>query len=208
MSLFSICQSARPLAKAIPWAALLGGAMFVWPQLAEAAHSGPFSKLSGEWRGGGRIVSSNGGAQPITCRAHYEVSAGGASLSQSLVCASDSYRVDIRSNLVAEGQNVRGAWQETTRNISGNLYGQIVNGAFAGSVDGPGFTAGISLRTSGRRQTVEITPHAGDITRVEVALTRTSAENRMTSQRGPLTDFSNGPAGPGAQPGDGGWNGE
>jgi hypothetical protein len=93
------------------------------------------------------------------------------SLTQSLVCASDSYRFDIHSSVVADGESVQGDWQEATRNVSGSLKGSIQNGIFEGSVEGSGFTAQLSLRTNGHKQSVVIVPRGADIQKVDIALT-------------------------------------
>ena len=37
----------------------------------------------------------------------------------SLVCASDSYRVDFHADLYTDGQNLHGKWTETTRSAEG-----------------------------------------------------------------------------------------
>jgi hypothetical protein len=140
------------------------------PQEGVARSSGPFSKFSGSWRGDGEIVGADGSSERIACRASYQTAEDGASLAQSLVCASDSYRFDIHSNVVADDDRVRGDWQESTRNVSGNLKGSIQNGDFEGSVDGAGFTAQISLRTNGRKQSVVIVPQGADIQRVDITL--------------------------------------
>jgi hypothetical protein len=118
-------------------------------------------------------VSTGGGAEAISCRARGDVSEGGESLSEALVCASASARFDIRFNAVAEGGSVTGSWQETTRGVGGNLSGQIEGGAFEGSVQGSGFTASVSYRSNGRTQSVVINPNnAGGIARVEASLRR------------------------------------
>jgi hypothetical protein len=69
-------------------------------------------------------------------------------LSESLVCASDTYRVDVDSYIVADGHSVEGHWQETTRQVQGNLTGQIVDGDLEGGVVGPGFTAETERRAA------------------------------------------------------------
>jgi hypothetical protein len=146
-------------------------ARLVAPQEGVARSSGPFTKFSGHWRGAGEIVGSDGRRERISCRASYETSEAGMNLTQSLVCASDSYRFDIHSNAVADGENVQGDWQEATRNVSGSLKGSIQNGIFEGSVEGAGFTAQLSLRTNGRKQSVVIVPRGADIQKVDIALT-------------------------------------
>jgi hypothetical protein len=146
--------------------------LLVFPQtvLAEPAH--PFAKFLGSWRGSGQVVGVNGSSERINCRASYSALQEGDALSQTLVCASDSYRIDIRSNVIAAGQQVQGRWEETTRQATGDLVGHIANGAFEGDVTGPGFTATISLRAVGRRQYVNIQPQGGDIAKVEINLSR------------------------------------
>jgi len=154
---------------------LVAGALLLAPQIGWAAPAASaFGKFSGEWRGSGQVTGTDGKSESITCRARYETSASGESLTQALVCASDSFRFDIRSNVVADGENASGGWQETTRNVTGNLTGHIRDGDFEGNVSGVGFTAEVSLRLSGRKQDVVLTPHGGDVAKVQIVLSRAS----------------------------------
>jgi hypothetical protein len=89
-----------------------------------------------------------------------------------MVCASDSYRFDIRTRAVSEGGSVRGDWQETTRGVSGQFSGRASDGHFNGSIVGGGFSAAFSLHASGRRQTFVLRPQGADVASVEVALSR------------------------------------
>jgi len=174
MSVVSIRLPRNPIVKALPLAAALAGAVLAWPQAGLARHEGPFAPFSGDWRGSGHVTTTDERAEAIGCRARGDVSQGGASLSQTLVCASASARFDIRFNAVAEGGRVTGTWQETTRGVSGNIAGQIVYGAFEGSVDAPGFGASVTYRSNGHAQAIVIRPNggAGGITSVEVSLRR------------------------------------
>jgi len=61
---------------------------------------------------------SNGAAERIRCRATYAVNGAGRALQQTLRCASDSYRLDISSNVVSEGGALSGSWSEATRGVS------------------------------------------------------------------------------------------
>ncbi len=146
----------------------------LWAQAGMAHTSNPVAKFLGGWRGSGHVVGSDGHSERISCRATYSESNGGEALSQSLVCASDSYRFDVRSYVVADGRDVQGHWEETTRNVSGQLSGQVEDGQFDGSIAGPAFTAQMSLRTTGRRQAISITPQGGDIAKVDIVLSRES----------------------------------
>jgi hypothetical protein len=139
---------------------------------ATAQSAGPFGKISGTWRGVGKVVTSDGNGEKIRCTATYSPASSGQSLSQALVCASDSYRVDIKSFIVADGQAVQGHWEESVRQAVGQLDGRLVGGQFEGRISGPGFEARLSLVTNGARQTILITPSGGSISRVQIALSR------------------------------------
>jgi len=123
---------------------------------ASQAQSGPFAGMAGVWSGGGTVTLDDGSTERIRCRATYAVGAGGNGLNQSLTCASDSYRFNLSSNVVARGGALSGSWSESSRNISGNLEGRGGNGAFQVVASAPGFNANISLHTTGNKQSVVI----------------------------------------------------
>src|SRR5262249_33744738 len=89
------------------------------------AQTGPFANMAGAWTGSGKILIKDGGSESIRCRATYTVANAGAGLSQVLRCASDSYRFDLTTNVVASGSTVSGSWSETSRNVNGTLGGKI-----------------------------------------------------------------------------------
>jgi hypothetical protein len=153
---------------------LLAGtlAMQLGPDVGMAQSVGPFAVFSGKWRGSGQVTGVNGNREHITCRADYTISPNGQTLSQSLVCASDSYRFDVRSNVDNDGDSVRGEWEETTRNVKGNLLGQIADGEFSGKITGSGFSADMSLKATGGKQEVSISPHGSDVAKMEIELSR------------------------------------
>jgi hypothetical protein len=160
------------LGKSLIVAAGLAGATLLWPQFAAADSDGPFIGLSGSWHGAGRVVTDDGKGEKIACRATYTVSPDGINLGQTLVCASDSYRFDIRTNIFTDGENLRGTWEETTRKASGNLTGEVHPGSIESRVTAPGFAANVSVKTSGKKQVVSINPESKDIAQVDIILTR------------------------------------
>jgi hypothetical protein len=121
-----------------------------------AQQSGPFAGLAGVWSGGGNVTLDDGSTERIRCRATYAVGAGGNGLNQSLTCASDSYRFNLASNVIASGASLSGTWSESSRGINGNLEGRGGNGNFQVTASAPGFTANISLTTHGNKQSVVI----------------------------------------------------
>jgi hypothetical protein len=126
------------------------------PFSASYAQSGPFAGLAGIWSGGGTVTLDDGSTERIRCRATYAVGDGGNGLNQSLTCASDSYRFNLASNVVASGGSLSGTWSESSRGVTGSLEGRGANGNFQVVASAPGFTASISLSTRGNKQSVVI----------------------------------------------------
>src|ERR1700730_12484175 len=91
---------------------------------AEPGSEGPFLGLSGHWSGAGTVTMTNGVTERIRCKTTYAVNATGKAVQQTLRCASDSYRVEISSNVIAEGGSLSGSWAEATRGVSGNISGR------------------------------------------------------------------------------------
>jgi len=126
------------------------------PGSASYAQAGPFAGMAGVWSGSGSVTLDDGSTERIRCRATYAVGAGGNGLNQKLTCASDSYRFDLSSNVMAEGSSLSGTWSESSRNVSGNLEGRAGHGEFEVIATAPGFTANIILTTRGNKQSVLI----------------------------------------------------
>jgi hypothetical protein len=139
------------------------------PALAQRADAG-FGQFTGSWVGQGTISTTNG-SERIRCRVSYALRAANA-LHQDLRCASDSYNFQVASDIVSQGGSLSGTWSELTRQVSGNVSGRMSGGDIQASVSGPAFTAGLSISTSGNRQSVTIRPSGGDIRDVSVSLMR------------------------------------
>jgi hypothetical protein len=120
------------------------------------AQSAAFAGMAGNWSGAGTVTLDDGSTERIRCRASYAVRADGNGLNQSLTCASDSYKFNLSSNVLAEGGSLSGTWTESSRNVSGNLEGRGSNGNFQVVASAPGFTANLTLTTHGNRQSVVI----------------------------------------------------
>jgi hypothetical protein len=123
---------------------------------ASHAQTGPFAGMAGNWSGAGTVTLDDGSTERIRCRASYAVGAGGNGLQQTLTCASDSYKFNLATNIVAQGSAVAGTWSETSRNINGSLEGRSGGGNFQVVATAPGFTANITLTTRGNKQSVVI----------------------------------------------------
>lgn len=165
MKLFGFCLNGQVVRVAGVAAALI---LLVSPGYAQ---SRPFAGLDGAWSGNGTISLSDGSTERIRCRANYKVDRTGLGLKQSLRCASDSYRFDLSSDVTSEGNRISGNWSEASRNIVGNLQGTAGGGKIDVLVEAPGFTASLSMRTNGNRQTVQISSK-GDIRGVTITMVK------------------------------------
>lgn len=141
--------------------------------MAEARAESPFTPLAGSWAGSGTISMVSGTHERIRCRGHYSVAATGDTLTQTLLCASDSYKFNVDSTVSEQGGVISGSWTETTRHASGSVNGRVRGSLVQVLVTGAGFTAGISILTRGRTQYVAIRPSGGtDVAGVNVTLHR------------------------------------
>jgi hypothetical protein len=150
----------------------LAAAIVLSAPMSAALAASPFERFLGVWTGGGQIVGTNGHRESMRCRAEYAEAKDGAALSQTIVCASESFKFDIQSYAEASGDSVQGYWREVSRDVSGNMTGRISAGQFVGELTATTFSAGISLTSNGRTQTVSIHPRGGDISDVRIELKR------------------------------------
>jgi hypothetical protein len=114
---------------------------------------------------------SDGSSERLRCKAAYKVDSSGLALKQTLRCASDSYKFDLSSDVTSQGDRVSGQWSETNRNIFGSVQGTASSGRIDVMVEAPGFSASLLLRTSGKRQTVQISSK-GDIRGVSITMVK------------------------------------
>ena len=105
---------------------------------ASYAQSGPFAGMAGNWSGGGTVTLDDGSSERIRCRATYAVGEGGAGLNQSLTCASDSYKFELKANVVAQGSEISGNWTESSRGVSGGIQGRGTSGNIQVVASAPG----------------------------------------------------------------------
>lgn len=136
------------------------------------AQSGPFGGLAGAWSGSGQILVKDGGKENIRCRATYTISSAGSGLNQVLICASDSYRFDLTTNVTASGSTLSGNWSETSRKMNGTLTGKVNGDKIDALVEANGYSGSLAMRTSGNRQTIALRSQNTDLSGVEITLTR------------------------------------
>jgi len=153
-------ENEKPLGTSLTRRLIFAGAALValssWTGMGHAQSGGPFAGMAGVWTGAGTVTLDDGSTERIRCRATYAVGAGGNGLQQTLTCASDSYKFNLSSNLIAQGGAISGTWNESSRNINGNIEGRSANGVFQVIATAPGFSANLTLTTRGNKQSVVI----------------------------------------------------
>lgn len=141
----------------------------------QAQSQGPFAGMAGGWIGSGSIAMNDGAQEKIRCKASYTPSPSGDALHIELNCASDSYKVQVLSNVRAEADGtLSGVWHEITRQGEGTISGRVSGGGnlFQANLEGSGLTAAMSVSTRGKGQAVSITLQGTDVKSVSIEMKR------------------------------------
>ena len=150
--------------------AVIALAMLTTP--VDAQSGGTFAGLAGNWSGTGTIFVADGGSERIRCRATYTVAPDGSTLQQNLRCASDSYKFELATDIRSSGSSVSGIWSETSRGVHGTLEGRGGNGEFNVLVSGEAFSAELSLKVSGGKQSIVMSSKNTDLRGLNINLSR------------------------------------
>ena len=121
-----------------------------------------FEKFAGGWSGDGTVRLSSGGVERIRCRGA-DVPEGSDRLRLNLACASDSFKVQIASDMVRQGDSVQGTWSEANFGASGHLTGSIRGDRIDASIDGLGVSGRLTLALRGAVQAVSLTTQSSKI---------------------------------------------
>jgi hypothetical protein len=136
---------------------------------AQVGASNPVTNLPGRWSGPGNIVMTNGETEKMRCIATYFVE-GGASVKQNLRCAGQGYKIDAITNLQVANGRVSGGWEERTWDTKGSISGDMKDDGFNLTIDGPGFSAAMAVKTTACNQSISITPRGNAVARISMSL--------------------------------------
>ncbi len=135
-----------------------------------AAASPDLADLAGRWSGWGAVTLASGQSEQVKCVAVYTLANAGASIEQTLRCASPSYRIDASARLDIRGEAVSGSWEERSHDASGKVAGRLTRSGFELAITGEHFSAAMAVATSTCKQTLQIKPDGVDIARIAVNL--------------------------------------
>lgn len=137
---------------------------------ATVAAANPVLNLPGRWSGPGNIVMSSGETEQMRCIATYFVEGNGATVKQNLRCAGQGYKIDAITNLKVANGRISGGWEERTWATTGSIKGDVQGDGFSLTIDGPGFTAAMAVKTSNCNQSINITPRGNAVARISMNL--------------------------------------
>jgi hypothetical protein len=142
--------------KAISLAALMIAAMLAVPAHAAEPKAGgdPFEALSGDWKGGGRVVPSSGETKLVACKVTYKVS--GKTLNQHLRCAGDDYNINVNNKMTDKSGKIRGSWTETTYDANGAVSGTATGDTIHARISGDKFSSRMSIKVDGEEHAINI----------------------------------------------------
>ena len=162
-------QMTAPLSHSGSILSFILGLFVVFASPAWAA--GSFSHFAGTWKGGGTVTTVDGNQEKIRCLARYGVNTTGDRLDINVNCASDSYRVNLVSTVLDQGGTLSGSWQETTRQIQGDVNGSLPSpDTLQASLQALGGGLELAARTTGKHQAITITIQGSDITGATIKL--------------------------------------
>ena len=120
-----------------------------------------FSTLPGVWAGDGTVVKSDNTTETLRCKAKYSLSPSGATVHQELLCAADSYRLNLVTDLINDGGTLGGTWSERDRQAGGSVKGRIDGDVITTHIKGNGFEASVVITTKGDKQTIALSSPEG-----------------------------------------------
>jgi hypothetical protein len=157
-------------------AALMAGAFSIMmffsisPALPEGTQgtSGPFDALAGLWSGNGVVETSDGQHERVRCKATYAAENAGHIVKLDLRCASDAYKFELSSNIIANWRFTVWELFESTHLVGGSISGRNINAR----AEGDTFTALLTVKTNGHRQVFLMESPGAKVSQVSINLSQ------------------------------------
>jgi hypothetical protein len=134
----------------------------------------PFENLAGAWSGSGTITMKDGGHERVRCSGTYTVGSDGNTMRNELRCSSDSYKIEMTTDITQIGDQLAGNWTENTRHVAGRVSGRATPTSIHARAEGDTFTALLAVTTHGDRQSISIQSPGSEVSDVSISMTRES----------------------------------
>ena len=130
------------------------------------------SDFPGRWIGVGVLNFAGGIRDKVKCRITY-FNRRPKQLRQSIRCKSDSFNLEIKTNIVdfPRGE-ITGEWKDRVYNMGGRIKGRIVGNEIQARVIGSSMTATLNVLIDGNRQTIELKPRNSMLRSMRISLAR------------------------------------
>ena len=135
---------------------LILGAALAAQAPAWAVDASPFDKIVGRWVGEGRLGVRDSATEQVKCRVTYIRGNGGDELQQTIRCASGSGSIEVRSTVSHAAGQLTGTWTELSRNMHGEVTGNVTPKGFRVYVKGESLNANMDIVVLGAKQVIEI----------------------------------------------------
>lgn len=132
----------------------------------------PLDKLAGRWMGEGRLGVKDGQSENVKCRVTYIPAGTADQLKQTVRCASAGGSIEVQSTIAHSAGSITGSWSELTRNMQGDLSGEVTPRGFHVSVRGADLTANMNVVINGPKQIIEIQFHNSSLIGLTLVLTK------------------------------------
>jgi hypothetical protein len=132
----------------------------------------PLEGMAGYWTGSGSVALNSGKTERVKCSVTYKVGDAGGLIKQNMRCASQDYTINASADLRVKGEHVSGNWEEKTYSATGQVSGRYADNSMNLNIKGANFSAAMNLSLSDCKQTISITPHGLDVSRINIALAK------------------------------------
>jgi hypothetical protein len=139
------------LAGLLAWAGVLALRTPAW-----AVDASPFDKIVGRWIGEGRLGIRDSATEQVKCRVTYLRASSADELQQTIRCASGSGSIEVRSTVTHAAGTLKGTWTELSRNMQGELTGNVTPRGFRVYIKGESLNANMDIAVLGAKQVIEI----------------------------------------------------
>ena len=121
---------------------------------ATATPPNPFDQLTGDWKGGGRVILKDGQPKKVSCQAAYK--SAGSNVTQTLRCTGDDYEINTTLKLAYKGGKIKGSWNESVYDASGTVTGTAKGDTVHALIAGDKFSGRMSIKLHDADHTINI----------------------------------------------------
>jgi hypothetical protein len=142
--------------RVMPLAGLILAAAWTSPGGAASSTTAgnPFDELSGDWKGGGRVILADGERKEVSCSETYKVA--GSKIVQTLRCTGSDYEISTTLKLTYKDGKIKGSWNESIYDANGSVIGTAKDDTIHARISGDKFSGRMSVKVSDTGHSINI----------------------------------------------------